>query len=62
MQILGYGEEPVAGVAPAAPSPGSASVAPKYDAASAVQVLGAGALDAGETASLTAEERRKLML
>ncbi|MFF7055176.1 filamentous hemagglutinin family protein [Achromobacter spanius] len=62
VQILGYGDEPVAGAAPAAPPAGSAAVAPKYDGASAVQVLGAGALDAGETASLTAEERRRLML
>jgi len=66
VQILGYGDEPVAGAAPAVPSAGAASGTaagtPKYDAASAVQVLGAGALDAGETASLTAEERRKLML
>ncbi|CUJ70039.1 Heme:hemopexin utilization protein A [Achromobacter kerstersii] len=62
VQILGYGDEPVAGAITTTPSGGSASAAPKYDAASAVQVLGAGALDASETGALSAEERRKLTM
>nr|WP_313702498.1 filamentous hemagglutinin family protein [Achromobacter sp.] len=61
VQILGYGEEPVAGL-PAAPQPNAAAAVPKYDAASAVQVLGAGALDASETAKLTGDEQRKLAM
>ncbi|KRC70126.1 hemagglutinin [Achromobacter sp. Root83] len=61
VQILGYGEEPVAGAAPA-PQTGAAAAIPRYDAASAVQVLGAGALDASETAKLSVEEQRKLAM
>ncbi|MFD4838738.1 filamentous hemagglutinin family protein [Achromobacter sp. NPDC058515] len=61
VQILGYGEEPVAGAAPL-PQAGAAAAAPKYDAASAVQVLGAGALDASETAKLSVEEQRRLAM
>ncbi|MNT70958.1 hypothetical protein D3C72_2093950 [compost metagenome] len=47
---------------PAAPQPGAAAAVPQYDAASAVQVLGAGALDANETAKLTGEEQRRLAM
>ncbi|MDR6601016.1 filamentous hemagglutinin family protein [Achromobacter deleyi] len=61
VQILGYGDEPVAGAAPA-PQGSPAVAAPAYDAASAVQVLGAGRLDANETGALSAEERRKLTM
>lgn len=61
VQILGYGEEPVAGAAPM-PAPADASIAPRYDAASAVQVLGAGTLDPSETANLSVEERRRLAM
>ena len=62
VQILGYGDEPVAGAAPAAPPAGSAAALPKYDAASAVQVLGAGALNASETGGLSAEEKSRLTM
>ncbi|PPA75436.1 hemagglutinin [Achromobacter spanius] len=62
VQILGYGDEPVAGAAPTAPPAGAASAAPKYDAASAVQVLGAGALNASETGGLSAEEKSRLTM
>lgn len=62
VQILGYGEEPVAGVAPMPQAGAAAAAVPKYDAGSAVQVLGAGPLDASETANLSVEERRKLAM
>lgn len=39
-----------------------AAAVPKYDAASAVQVLGAGTLDASETAKLSGDEQRKLAM
>jgi hypothetical protein len=61
VQILGYGDEPVAGAAPAPQRSPSAS-APAYDAASAVQVLGAGPLNASEAGALREEERRKLTM
>ncbi|MCV6809387.1 filamentous hemagglutinin family protein [Achromobacter ruhlandii] len=61
VQILGYGEEPVAG-ASMAPPPGPAAAANRYDAASAVQVLGAGALDDSEMRQLSAQERGKLAM
>jgi hypothetical protein len=51
----------VAGAAPAPQGSPSAS-APAYDAASAVQVLGAGPLNASETGALREEERRKLTM
>ncbi|CAB3926921.1 hypothetical protein LMG3481_05973 [Achromobacter deleyi] len=60
VQILGYGEEPVAGAAVSPPGP--AAAAPRYDAASAVQVLGAGTLDDSEMRGLTAQERSKLAM
>lgn len=62
VQILGYGDEGVAGAVPAAPNPGPSAAAPKYDAASAVQVLGAGALDVAEARGLSEEERRKVSM
>ena len=61
VQILGYGDEPVAGAAPAPQGSPSAS-APVYDAASAVQVLGAGPLNAREAGALREDERRKLTM
>jgi hypothetical protein len=61
VQILGYGDEPVAGAAPAPQGSPSAS-APAYDAASAVQVLGAGPLNASEAGALREDERRKLTM
>ncbi|CUK12913.1 Filamentous haemagglutinin family outer membrane protein [Achromobacter sp. 2789STDY5608615] len=61
VQILGYGEEPVAG-ASMAPPPGPTAAANRYDAASAVQVLGAGALDDSEMRQLSAQERGKLAM
>ncbi len=60
VQILGYGEEPVAGAS--APSPGPSAAATRYDAASAVQVLGAGALDDSEMRGLSPQERSKLAM
>ncbi|QVQ26998.1 filamentous haemagglutinin family protein [Achromobacter deleyi] len=63
VQILGYGEDPVAGAPATAPAPAATSAAaPKYDSASAVQVLGAGELDASETAKLSMEEQRRLAM
>ena len=44
VQILGYGDEPAAG---APPSPRGRPLS-RYDSASAVQILGAGALEPGE--------------
>ena len=61
VQILGYGEEPVAG-ASVAPPPGPSAAANRYDAASAVQVLGAGSLDDSEMRQLSAQERGKLAM
>ena len=61
VQILGYGEEPVAGLSPA-PQNNAASDTPKYDAASAVQVLGAGALVDAEMRGLSPQEKRKLAM
>jgi hypothetical protein len=60
VQILGYGEEPVAGATTAPPGPSAAAT--RYDAASAVQVLGAGTLDDSEMRALTAQERSKLAM
>ena len=67
VQILGYGDEAVAGAMPAPAASGAAGntpapAAPAYDAASAVQVLGAGPLDAGESRGLSVEERRKVSM
>ncbi|MGH8819456.1 MAG: filamentous hemagglutinin family protein, partial [Achromobacter pestifer] len=61
VQILGFGEEPMAGAA-AAPQDSPSATAPKYDAASAVQVLGAGALDEAEMRKLSPQEKRKLTM
>lgn len=61
VQILGFGEEPAAGAA-ATPQGSPPAAAPKYDAASAVQVLGAGALDEAEMRGLSPQEKRKLAL
>ncbi|MBB1627744.1 hemagglutinin [Achromobacter sp. UMC71] len=60
VQILGYGEEPVAGAS--APAPGPSAAATRYDAASAVQVLGAGTLDDSEMRGLSPQERSKLAM
>ena len=59
VQILGYGDEPAAGATP--PSPRAAAPAgSRYDSASAVQILGAGALEPGEMRGLTEQERARL--
>ena len=45
-----------------APPPGPSAAANRYDAASAVQVLGAGSLDDSEMRALSAQERGKLAM
>ncbi|WYX50896.1 hypothetical protein WJ977_30195 [Achromobacter xylosoxidans] len=58
VQILGHGDEPLAGASrPAAPGPATG-----YDAASAVQVLGAGTLDDSEMRALSPLERSRLAM
>ena len=60
VQILGYGDEPAAGATP--PSPRARRAGSRYDSASAVQILGAGALEPGEMRGLTEQERAKLSM
>lgn len=58
VQILGHGDEPLAGASrPAAPGPATG-----YDAASAVQVLGAGTLDDSEMRALSPIEKSRLAM
>ena len=49
VQILGYGDEPAAGATP--PSPRGGAPGSRYDSASAVQILGAGALERARCAA-----------
>ena len=57
VQILGYGDEPAAG---ARRRRAAAPAGSRYDSASAVQILGAGALEPGEMRGLTEQERARL--